>query len=72
MSSSEDFRDAATDYGTLTQRQAENIADLAARRAEERLYITIGKGVIRKTLWALGAAVAGVLAWVNDWFHIGK
>lgn len=71
MASSEEFQDASTDYGPLTQRQAENIADLAARRAQERLYAEIGRSVVTKALFALGAAGAVISAWVAGWFHVG-
>lgn len=71
MTSSEGFQDAATDYGPLTQRQAENVADLAARRAEERVYARIGRSVVTKTIYTLGAGAAFVSAYLSGWFHIG-
>ncbi len=63
--------DADNDYGPLTQRQAENIADLSARRAAERLYAEIGRSVVTKVLWGLGAAGAFLAAWLSGWFHFG-
>ena len=71
MASSEEFQDASTDYGPLTQRQAENVADLAARRAEERVYARIGRSVVTKTVYALGAAGAVISAYLSGWFHVG-
>lgn len=71
MSSSEDFQDASTDYGPLNQRQAENIADLAARRAEERLYSQIGRSVLKKTIYLVGAALVALLTWLSGWIHLG-
>ena len=71
MSDSKEFQDASTDYGPLSQRQAENIADLAARRAQERLYAEIGRNVVLKTLYMLGAAAAFIGAWVTGVFHFG-
>jgi len=59
------------DYGPLTQRQAENIADLAAKRAEERLYAQIGRSLVRKALYFLGAAGSFLAAWLMDWIQIG-
>jgi len=67
-STSEEFEDASTDYGPLTQRQAENIADLAARRAQERLYAEIGRSVVRKAIFVLGAAGTAMAAWVSGLF----
>ena len=72
MASSEEFQDASTDYGPLSQRQAENVADLAARRAEERVYAKIGRSVVTKTIYALGAAGAFLLAWMSDYIHLGR
>jgi len=60
-----------TDYGPLTRQQAENIADLAGRRAEERLTLAVGRSVIRMGLYALGAAGTFIIAWLNGWFHFG-
>lgn len=59
------------DYGPLSQRQAENIADLAAKRAEQRMYAQIGRSVVRKVLYFLGAGSAALLAWLGDWIHFG-
>ena len=70
MTTSEDFQDAPTDYGPLTQRQAENIADLAARRAQERMYAEIGRNVVSKALLIGGSIMFALAAWVNDWFHL--
>ena len=71
MSYPGDFQDASTDYGPLTQQQAENIADLAARRAYERMFAEIGRGVLSKTLLALGAGGLTLGAWLSGWFHLG-
>jgi hypothetical protein len=71
MASSEEYQDASTDYGPLTQRQAENIADLAARRAQERMYAEIGRSVVAKALYTIGAACIAAAAWLNGWFSIG-
>lgn len=71
MTDSEHFNDASTDYGPLTQRQAENIADLAARRAQERMYAELGRSMVRKTIYVLGAAGAALLAWISGWVHLG-
>lgn len=68
MSSSEDFKDAATDYGPLTRQQAENIADLAARRAEERMYEEIGRSVVKKAIYLAGAVGLLVYAFLKGWF----
>lgn len=71
MSNSGDFQDAETDYGTLTQRQAENIADLAARRAEERMYSTLGRTVVSKVIYIGGAILLALVTYFSGWFHFG-
>ncbi len=71
MTTSEEFQDASTDYGPLSQRQAENVADLAARRAEERVYARIGRSVVTKVIYGVGAAGGFIAAWASGWFHFG-
>ena len=71
MAIPEEFEDVSTDYGPLTDRQAENIADLAARLSRERMYAEIGRSVVKKAIFTLGAAGAALAAWLGDWVHIG-
>jgi hypothetical protein len=59
------------DFGPLTQRQAENIADLASERAEERMYAKLGRSVVKKTLYLLGAGAAFAATWASDLIHFG-
>ncbi len=54
--------DRRHDYGELTDRQAENIANLAVRLAIERIYSEVGKQVARKVLFALGTVVTGLVS----------
>ena len=70
MASSEEFQDASTDYGVLTQRQAENIADLAARRAEERMYAKVGRSVVTRAIYAIGAGLCALAVYISGWFHL--
>ena len=55
------------DYGPLTRQQAENIADLAARRTANKLYAEIGKNVVSKALFIIGSTLLALAAWVNGW-----
>lgn len=71
MTIAEEYKDASTDYGPLTQRQAENIADLAARRAQDRMYAELGRSVVRKTLFVLGAGVVALSSWLGGLVHFG-
>ena len=71
MAGQHDYQQAPTDYGPLTVQQAENVADLAARRAEERLYAAVGRSIVKKALYVVGAAGLALLAWLNDWIRFG-
>lgn len=44
------------DFGPLTRRQAENLANFAIRQAESRQYEKLGRAVAAKILYLLGAA----------------
>jgi hypothetical protein len=39
----------------LTQREKEEIAELAADKAYERFYLAVGESVTKKILWIIGA-----------------
>lgn len=67
----EGHNDSDRDYGPLTQRQAENIADLAVERAEERMYAKLGRSVVTKALYVLGAGIAALAAWASELIHFG-
>lgn len=42
----------------------EDIAEKAATRALEKVYIEVGKGFLRKIVWAAGIIAFGVLSWM--------
>ena len=46
----------------LTQKQKEEIAELAADRAYDRFYLAVGKSVTKKLMWIIGAGAFA--AWV--------
>jgi hypothetical protein len=48
----------------LTDAEKDEIAELAAKKAYDILYIAVGKSVVKKILWLLGAAAAVV------WFYL--
>jgi len=65
MNNPQENGNAEHDFGPLTLQQAENLADFASKRAEERLYARIGRSVVAKLLYTLGAgciALASYLA----------
>lgn len=49
----------------ITDEQINDIAERAATVALERVYTQIGKSVVSKVLWLLGAAALAVVAWLN-------
>lgn len=55
----------------LTEDQIEQIAERAAQVALERVYTQIGKSVVSKFLWLVGAGTLAVAAWLNGagYFH---
>lgn len=65
---------AQDDYGNrvskpdcLTEADIDRIAEQAAQRALEKVYSQVGKSVITKFLWILGAAALGFAA-AKGWF----
>jgi hypothetical protein len=53
----------------LTDEQIELIAERAAERALEKVYSSIGKSVVNKVLWLVGAAALAAVAYFKG---IGK
>lgn len=48
----------------LTEAQIDVIVDRAVNKVFDRIYAEVGKGVVRKLLWAVGLATAGLLVWL--------
>ena len=44
----------------LTQAEKNEIAELAADKAYERFYLAVGKSVIKKIMWIIGAGAAAI------------
>ncbi len=57
-------------YGGLTSDEIEHIAEKAAERALEKVYVQVGKGVLRKAAWLLGVALIGLLMWLGSQGHL--
>ena len=49
----------------LTTDDIEVIAEKAAEKALQKVYAEVGQSVIKKALWAAGAAALAVSAWVT-------
>lgn len=49
----------------LSDEQIERIAERAAEVALSKVYQQIGKSVVQKILWVIGAASLAFFAWLN-------
>tara|TARA_B110000971_G_scaffold99427_1_gene102268 strand:- start:3611 stop:3799 length:189 start_codon:yes stop_codon:yes gene_type:complete len=49
----------------LTDAQIDEIAEKAAERAFQKIYQNVGKSVLTKLTWMVGAAVVGLFMWLN-------
>ena len=60
-----DYQGPERRSGTLSDEQIEQIAERAAEKALEKVYAQIGKSIVHKFLWLVGAASLAVLAWLK-------
>ena len=44
----------------------ERIADIAAQKALDKVYVDVGKGVLKRATWLLGAGLVAVLIWAGQ------
>ena len=49
----------------LTDAQIDEIAEKAAERAFQKIYQNVGKSVLTKLTWMVGAAVIGLFIWLG-------
>jgi hypothetical protein len=56
----------------LTDAQIEAIAERAAEVALEKVYTEVGKSVVKKVMWFIGAGAIGLFMWVGTNGHIPK
>ena len=49
----------------LTDAQIDEIAEKAAERAFQKIYQNVGKSVLTKLTWMVGAAVVGLFMWLG-------
>lgn len=48
----------------LTDEQLESVAERAAEKALTKVYEEVGRSTVRFVIWAVGAGVAALLAWL--------
>lgn len=53
-------------YVSISEQDIENIAERAATKALEKVYSEIGKSVVQKVLYLVGAVCIAVAAWVSS------
>jgi len=44
----------------LTDKEKNDIAELAADKAYDRFYLAVGKSITKKMMWLVGAGVAAI------------
>ena len=49
----------------LTDAQIDEIAEKAAERAFQKIYQNVGKSVLTKLTWMVGAVVVGLFMWLG-------
>lgn len=49
----------------LSDADLERIAEVAARKALDMVYVEVGKGVLKRLSWFVGAAIIAVLMWMG-------
>ena len=59
----------STEQRVLTEADIERIAELAAERALEKVYSQVGRNIVTKLLWFVGATALGFIA-AKGWWKI--
>lgn len=49
----------------LSEEQIEMIAEKAAEKALQKVYANVGKGIVNKLAFIIGACVIGILLWMG-------
>lgn len=60
-----DEDDAKHDFGPVTLKQAENLANFVYEHNRQRLYAEIGRGVVARALYVFGAACIALAGWLS-------
>lgn len=50
---------------TLSDDQIDAIAEKAAEKALQKVYASVGRGILNRLAWAVGAIVIGILVWMG-------
>lgn len=49
----------------LTEADIERIAEIAAQKALDKVYVEVGKGLIKRLAWLLGVGAIALLMWMG-------
>lgn len=49
----------------LSEADLERIAELAAIKALDKVYLEVGKGVLKRVAWIVGLSVIALLMWMG-------
>ena len=49
----------------LTESEKQEIAEIAADKAYQRFYATVGESVVKKLLWVLGAGAIAIYVYIS-------
>lgn len=50
---------------TISEADFERIAELAAQKALDKVYLEVGRGVLRRVAWVVGISVVALLMWMG-------
>lgn len=49
----------------ISEAEIERIAEVAAQKALDKVYVEVGKGVLKRLSWIVGAVVVALLMWMG-------
>lgn len=56
----------------LSEEEIDKIVEKAVDKAIEKLYVEVGKTVVKRGLWILGVAVVAIWMWLAGGVHLPK
>ena len=49
----------------LSQSELDDLAELAAKKALEKVYVEVGRSVLKKLAWLVGVVTVGLMLWLT-------
>jgi hypothetical protein len=50
---------------SISEADLERIAELAVQKVVDKLYLEVGKGVLKRLAWVIGISVVALLMWMG-------